>query len=60
MLILFQKRKGVKIATSLIFEEMQKGASVHYILGMIDFAFKIGAITKDERSALIQYLEKRG
>ena len=60
MLILFPKHKGVKIATSIIFEEMHKGAGFHYILGMIAFARRFGAITAAEEKALIQYLEERG
>lgn len=60
MLILFPKRNGVKIATQLIFEEMAAGAGTTYILGMINFAAKFGAITQEEQAALIQYLEERG
>lgn len=60
MIILFPKRKGVKIATTLIFEEIQSGASVPYIFGMIDFAKRFGAITADEETALIEYLKERG
>jgi hypothetical protein len=60
MLILFPKEKGVKIATTIIFQEMAAGAGFRYILGMIDFAWKFGAITPEERTALIQYLKERG
>lgn len=61
MLILFPKDKqGVKIATKIIFEEIASGAGVSYILGMIGFARKFGAITPEEESALIGYLEERG
>ena len=59
MMILFPKRKGVKIATALIFEEIEAGASATFILGMIHFATKFGAINKQEQAALIQYLEER-
>lgn len=59
MFILFPKRKGVKIATTIIFEEMSAGASYHYILGMIDFAKRFGAITKDEAQGLFEYLTER-
>ena len=60
MLILFPRRKGVKIATCLIFEAMRQGASYHYILGMIDFAADFGAITADEKKDLLIYLAERG
>lgn len=56
MLILFPKRKGVKIATTLIFEEIKRGASYHYILGMLGFARKFGAITDTEEKAILDYL----
>jgi hypothetical protein len=59
MFILFPKRKGVKIATTIIFEETSAGASYHYILGMIDFAKRFGAITKDEAQGLFEYLTER-
>lgn len=54
------KKDGVKIATTIIFEEMIKGAGTHYILGMIDFARRFGAITEDEQKGLIEHLEERG
>lgn len=60
MIILFPKRKGVKIATTIIFEEIQAGAGASFILGMIHFARRFGAITPQEQDALIQYLEERG
>lgn len=60
MIILFPKRKGVKIATTLIFEEMRQGASYSFILGMIYFASKFGAITPKEQAALTEYLIERG
>ena len=60
MLILFPKRKGVKIATTLIFEEMRNGAGYHFVLGMIYFAAKFGAITDEEAQGLIKHLEERG
>ena len=58
MIILFPKKKGVKIATTLIFEEIAQGASYQYILGMIDFAKKFGAITATEAKGLIDYLHE--
>lgn len=60
MLILFPKHKGVKIATTLIFEAMLSGAGYNYILGMIDFARKFGAITKEEEKSLLIHLAERG
>lgn len=60
MIILFPRRKGVKIATTLIFEAMERGESFRYVLGMIDFARKFGAITAAEAQALIEYLKERG
>ena len=54
------KRNGVKIATTIIFEEIAAGAGIAYVLGMIDFAKRYGAITEAEQAALIQYLEERG
>ena len=60
MIILFPKRKGVKIATAILFDYIRSGASFHYVLGAIDFAFSFGAITKEEKAALLQYLEERG
>ena len=61
MLILFPNDKnGVKIATRLIFEAMADGARFHYVLGMIDFARKFGAITQQEEKALLDYLAERG
>ena len=54
MLILFPKRKGVKIATTIIFEEMAEPHNPLFVLGMIYFAAKFGAITPAEQSALIQ------
>ena len=59
MIILFPKRKGVKIATTLIFKEMQQPQTDRaFILGMIHFAFAFGAITKSEQTALIEYLDR--
>ena len=60
MIILFPKRKGVKIATTLIFDLMEKGASSDYLQGAIDFSFAFGAITAKEKQVLMEYLEKRG
>ena len=60
MIILFPKRKGVKIAVAKLFELMRQGASFHYCLGAIDFAFTLGAITEKEKLALLEYLKERG
>lgn len=64
MFILFPKRKGAKIATTIIFEEMKnvKDSSGYWlVLGMILFAAKFGAISYEEQVSLTQYLnEKRG
>ena len=60
MLILFPKHKGVKIATTLIFQAIIDGASFHYIAGMIDFARSFGAITAAEEKALLDYIAERG
>lgn len=59
MIILFPKRKGIKIATTIIFEAFEKGASATYLLGMIHFASAFGAITKKEEEILIQYIDGR-
>lgn len=56
MLILFPKRNGVKIATTLIFEAIEEKKGFNYVSGMIDFAYSIKAITDAERAALLQYL----
>ena len=60
MLILFPKRKDVKIATTILFQYLRSGAAYNYCLGAIDFALAFGAITKQESLALIEYLEERG
>ena len=60
MIILFPKKKGIKIATQIIFDEMRKGASTTYILGMLAFALRFGAITKKEQAAILEYLNARG
>ena len=60
MIILFPKRKGVKIATSIIFQQIEEGAGYTFILGMIYFASKFGAITHKEQAALTEYLIERG
>lgn len=59
MLILFPKRKGVKIATTLIFEAIGAGASYHYVLGMIEFAKRFGAITAEEEKGLLEHLTEK-
>ena len=65
MIILFPKRKGVKIATHIIFEEMKNlkkgsGSSTYFIvLGMIYFAARFGAITYDEQIALTEHLNEK-
>ena len=58
MLILFPKRKGVKIATTIIFAAIERKESAAYIAGMIDYATEFKAITKAERTALLQYLNR--
>lgn len=60
MLILFPKRNGVKIATTIIFEAMLAGAGFHYLLGMLAFARKFGAITEAEEKGILDYIEERG
>lgn len=60
MIILFPKRKGVKIAPTIIFKMMRKGAGFSYVLGAIDFAFEFGAITEKEKQGLIEHLVERG
>lgn len=59
MLILFPKRKGIKIATTLIFEEILAGAGYQFVMGMIYFAAKFGAITYEEQNSLVDYLIER-
>lgn len=59
MIILFPKRKGVKIATTLIFQAMEERKPQEYISGMIHFALAFGAITEAEKQALIEHLEER-
>ena len=64
MIILFPKRKGVKIATYIIFEEMKnvkKGNSsgYYFLLGMIFFAAKFGAISHKEQIALTEHLNEK-
>ena len=61
-LILFPKRKGVKIATTLIFKEMEDLTGSHkyfFVLGMIYFAAKFGAITYKEQIALTEHLNEK-
>lgn len=61
MLILFPKDKnGIKIATRIIFEEIAAGAGYGFIMGMIYFASKFGAITYEEQLSLTEYLAERG
>ena len=60
MKLMRSKRNGIKIATTIIFEEIKQGASFQRVMGMLDFALSFGAITQAERAALIQYLEERG
>lgn len=59
-MILFPKRKGIKIATTIIFEEITAGTGASFIMGMLHFARRFGAITQEEQAALIQYIEERG
>lgn len=56
MIILFPKRKGVKIATAIIFRAIERKAGFNYIMGMLEFAHEFGAITGAERATLTQYL----
>lgn len=58
MIILFPRHKGVKIATTIIFRAMMDGAGFHYILGMIDFARKFGAITSKEEASILEHLNE--
>ena len=58
MIILFPKRKGVKIATTLIFEAIGAGRAYSFVQGAIWFASSFGAITKKEAQALTQYLDE--
>lgn len=55
-----EKQNGIKIATTIIFEEIKAGSGEQFILGMIHFAKRFGAITAEDQSALIQYLKERG
>lgn len=59
MLILFPKKKGVKIATTIIFQAMQDELSYQHIMGMINFASQFGAITEEECKALIAHLNEQ-
>lgn len=58
MFILFPKRKGIKIATRIIFEEMDYNLSADFIRGMIYFAARFGAITQSEQLALLEYVSE--
>ena len=58
MMILFPRRKGVKIATTILFEEMERGAGFHYTLGMIHFARRFGAITAKEEAGILEHLNE--
>lgn len=58
--MLREKKDGIKIATTIIFEEIKKGAGREFVMGMLTFARRFGAITEEEESAIIQYLEERG
>lgn len=60
MIILFPKRKGIKIATTLIHKALLEGAAADYVKGMIGFALGFGAINAEEAEILTQYLEERG
>ena len=59
MLILFPKRKGIKIATTILFELIETHKDQTYIQGAIDFARAFGAITEKEQLALCDYLKER-
>ena len=58
MIILFPKRKGIKIATTIIFQAMEDKMPYDFIVGMIYFASAFGAINPKEQQALMQYLNK--
>ena len=62
MIILFPKRKGAKIATTIICKELREASKsssgYFFILGMIYFAAKFGAITYKEQIALTDYLNE--
>ena len=63
-LILFPRRKGVKIATHIIFKEMENvcqssSSSYFLVLGMILFAARFGAISYDEQVALTAHLNEK-
>lgn len=58
MLILFPKRKGIKIATTIIFDAIKRKEDIKIILGMIYFASAFGAINSKEQQALMQYLKE--
>ena len=60
MMILFPKKDGVKIATTIIWEEILAGASFKYLMGMLDFALRFKAITEKERDIMIEYMIERG
>ena len=49
----------IKEATTIIFKAIGEGAPYLYVLGMLDFGRKLGAITPEEAKALEQYLEER-
>jgi len=62
MIILFPKRKGVKVATTIIFQEIENVKSSHsyfFALGQIYFAAKFGAITYKEQIALTEHLNEK-
>ena len=59
MIILFPKRKGVKVATSLIFEELERSTNLSFLLGMLHFAARFGAISQDEEIALYQHITEK-
>lgn len=58
MIILFPRRKGIKIATTIIFEAIERKEDFKIILGMIYFASAFGAITPKEQQAIIQHLKE--
>ena len=69
MIILFPKRKGAKIATTIISKELREASKIReasksssgyfFVLGMIYFAAKFGAITYKEQIALTDYLNEK-
>lgn len=58
MFTLSPKHRRNKIALTIIFKAIGNKAGFNYVLGMIDLAHEIKAITDAERAALMQYLQE--